>query len=227
MTLVDRLREIAAARYHDKHAFSRAMHDGELTREQLRGWVANRYYYQTRIPIKDALIVAKSEDPAFRRAWVRRIHDHDGTRDGEGGLAQWLRLGEGVGLPRGALVGFAHVLPEVRAACDRYVALVREEVLVVVVASSLTELFAPDLMAQRIAAWERCYPWVDRDALAYFRGRVTRARRDGDEALQFVLANVRGAELEERCLSAFRTKCDILWALLDAVVAKYGIGGGE
>jgi len=225
MTFVDELRAIAAEHYHDKHPFNRAMHEGRLTRRQLGGWVSNRFYYQTRIPIKDALIVAKSNDPAFRRTWTRRIHDHDGEQEGEGGLAQWLRLAEGVGLEKKVVASCDRVLPVVRQACDRYVDLVRSAPLVVAVASSLTELFAPDLMATRIAAWERHYPWVDAGALAYFRARVTRARRDGDEGLAFVCDHASDAQLRSWCLSAFRTKCEILWTLLDSVAAVYGIGG--
>lgn len=215
--LVERLRAAGAARYHDRHPFHARMHAGELSRRALGLWVENRYYYQSRIPIKDALIVAKSEDPAFRRAWLRRIVDHDGTSDNEGGLAQWLRLAEGVGLPRERVASCARVLPAARAACDRYVALVRDAELVVAVASSLTELFAPELMATRIAAWERHYTWIDPEALSYFRGRVTRARRDGDEALAFVVAHARSGELADACVAAVATKCEILWALLDAI----------
>jgi pyrroloquinoline-quinone synthase len=222
--LVAALRSEAAARYHDKHPFHRAMHEGALTRAQLQAWVANRFYYQSRIPIKDALIVAKSEDPAFRRAWLRRIGDHDGALEGEGGLSQWLALAEGVGLARDEVRSFTAVLPRAKQACDRYVSFVREGSLVAAVASSLTELFAPDLMAVRITSWERHYPWVDREALGYFRGRVTRARRDGDEALGFVLARATDDATGEACLAAFRTKCEILWTLLDAVAERFGIG---
>ena len=222
--LVTRLRDEGQARYHDRHPFHRAMHAGELTREQLQAWVTNRFYYQTRIPIKDALIVAKSDDPAFRRSWLRRLVDHDGTRDGEGGLEQWLLLADGVGLARDQVKRFERVLPEVRRACDAYVELVRGATLVEAVAASLTELFAPDLMATRIAAWERHYSWVDRTALGYFRTRVTRARRDGDEGLAFVLAHARSRELQDRCLAAFRSKCVILWSLLDALATHHGIG---
>jgi pyrroloquinoline-quinone synthase len=215
--LVDRLRAAGVTRYHDRHPFHARMHAGELSRRALGLWVENRYYYQSRIPIKDALIVAKSEDPAFRRAWLRRISDHDGTSDGDGGLAQWLRLADGVGLPPERVASCARVLPAARAACDRYVALVRDAELVVAVAASLTELFAPELMATRIAAWERHYAWIDPQALAYFRGRVTRARRDGDEALAFVVANARSRELADACVAALAAKCEILWQLLDAI----------
>jgi len=157
-----------------------AMHEGRLSRAELQRWVLNRYYYQTRIPIKDALILAKSEEAAFRRAWIRRIHDHDGEAEGEGGLAQWLRLAQATGLDEAEVKSCRLVHPGVRFACDAYVTLVRESSLVVAVASSLTEFFAPDLMSRRIAAWEQHYPFVDPAGLAYFRGRVTRARRDSE-----------------------------------------------
>jgi pyrroloquinoline-quinone synthase len=218
---VDKLRAEGAARYHDHHAFHHKMHAGTLSKAQLRGWVLNRYYYQTRIPIKDAILISKSEDPAFRRSWIRRILDHDGPAEGEGGLAQWERLGEGVGLAREEIVSLQQVLPGVRFACDAYVQLVRERSLLEAVASSLTEFFSPEIMTNRLAAWETHYPWVDQAMLEYFRGRIGRARIDSQEAIGFVLAQATTRELQERCLAALITKCDILWALLDAVSAAY------
>jgi pyrroloquinoline-quinone synthase len=195
------------------------MHEGRLTRRQLQEWVRNRYYYQTRIPIKDAIIVSKSEDPSFRRAWLRRIRDHDGEREGEGGLELWLRLADGVGLDREEVRECRHVLAGVRFACDAYVELVRERSLVEAVASSLTEFFAPDLMSARIAAWEKHYPWVKPELLEYFRSRVPRARRDSEEAIEFVIANARTYEMQERCVAALVKKTEILWHLLDCVEA--------
>ncbi len=216
---ITRLRDEGSRRYHDAHPFHQRMHRGELGRGEIQTWVLNRYYYQTRIPIKDALILAKSEDSAFRRAWLHRIVDHDGEREGEGGIALWLRLAEGVGLARDAVAGCKRVLPAVRFACDAYVQLVRERSLVEAVASSLTEFFAPDLMARRIAAWEQHYPWVDKATLEYFRSRVPRARRDSEEALGFVIARADTRELQELCVDALVRKCEILWCLLDAVAA--------
>jgi pyrroloquinoline-quinone synthase len=181
--------------------------------------VLNRYYYQTRIPIKDALIVSKSEDPAFRRLWIHRIHDHDGDGPDSGGLALWLRLAEAVGLDREEVASCRAVLPGVRFACDSYVSLVRESPLVVAVASSLTEMFAPDIMSKRIAAWEQHYPWVGAEALGYFRARVPRARRDGEEALAFVVAQASTRALQEACVAALVRKTEILWHLVDCVHA--------
>jgi pyrroloquinoline-quinone synthase len=220
--LEQRLRDEGARRYHDHHPFHIAMHAGKLTREQLKAWVLNRYYYQTRIPIKDALIVSKSEDPAFRRAWIRRIRDHDGDQEGEGGLVLWLKLAEGVGLDLGEVASCRSVLPGVRFACDAYVELVRERTLLEAVASSLTEFFAPDLMQKRILAWEQHYPWVQSEMLAYFRARVPRARRDSQEAIELVLREATTRELQERCVAALVKKAEILWHLLDCVSLAYG-----
>jgi pyrroloquinoline-quinone synthase len=221
------LRRRGSARYHDRHPFHLRMHEGKLSRRQLRGWVINRYYYQTRIPIKDALILSKSDDPAFRRAWIRRIHDHDGVEgpdNQEGGLAQWLRLAEGVGLDRAEVASLARVSPATRFACDAYVQLVRERTLVEAVASSLTEFFAPELMTERLAAWQRHYPWIDSAVLDYFRARPPRARHDSAEALDFVVRNADSGALQERCVAALVDKCEILWALLDAVDAAFPDG---
>jgi pyrroloquinoline-quinone synthase len=218
---VDWLRHEGETRYHDHHRYHVLMHDGKLTQLQLQQWVLNRYYYQTRVPIKDALILSKSEDPAFRRMWIRRIHDHDGEVEGTGGLELWLRLAEGVGLDRAEVASCRAVLPGVKFACDGYVDLVRERSLVEAVASSLTEFFAPDLMTRRVAAWERHYPWVSRDMLEYFRSRVPRARRDSQEAMEFVIRHATTYELQTRCVAALIRKTEILWHLLDCLYAAY------
>ena len=217
---VDRLRAEGSSRYHDRHPFNVAMHAGTLSKQQLRRWVQNRFYYQTRIPIKDAVIVSKSDDPAFRRAWIRRVGDHDGTKEGEGGLHEWLLLAKAVGLDEAEVRSCRRVLPAVRYACDAYVDLVRERTLVEAVASSLTEHFAPDIMRTRIAAWEKHYVprgFVDAASLAYFRSRVPRATRDAQEALAFVTLHATTRALQEACIRALVDKCRILWALLDGV----------
>jgi pyrroloquinoline-quinone synthase len=218
---VAKLREEGARRYHDNHAFHRRMHRGELSRRELQGWVLNRFYYQTRVPIKDALILSKSEDPGFRRLWIHRLHDHDGAQEGEGGLSLWLRLAEGVGLDRAEVAGLSRVEPAVRFACDAYVTLVRERSLLEAVASSLTEFFAPDIMSRRIAAWEQHYPWIDQGTLDYFRSRVTRARTDSHEAVDFVVAHAHSRAEQEACVAALVRKCEILWAMLDGIAAAY------
>ena len=216
--LIAWIRREGEQRYHDHHRYHVLMHEGKLTKVQLQQWVLNRYYYQTRIPIKDAIIVAKSEDPAFRRMWIHRIADHDG--EGEG-LELWLRLAEGVGLSREEVASCRSVLPGVRFACDAYVTLVRERSLVEAVASSLTEFFAPDLMSRRVLAWEQHYPWVSKEMLAYFRSRVPRARRDSEEAIDFVVRHATTYEMQERCVAALIRKTEILWHLLDSTFAAY------
>jgi len=223
---IARLREEGVRRYHDQHPFHQLMHEGKLTRAQIQSWTLNRYYYQTRIPIKDAIILSKSEDPAFRRLWIHRIHDHDGEDAASGGLALWLRLAEAVGLDRDEVASCRRVLPGVRFACDAYVTLCRENPLPVAVASSLTEMFAPDLMSRRIASWEHHYPWVGAEALGYFRTRVVRARRDGEEGLGFVVANATSRALQDACIGALVRKTEILWHLLDCVHAATVTGGG-
>jgi pyrroloquinoline-quinone synthase len=219
---VSRMREEGRRRYHDQHPFHRRMHEGELSRREIQGWVENRFYYQTRIPIKDAIILSRSEDPAFRRAWIHRIVDHDGEREGEGGIELWLRLAEGVGLDRAEVAGLRRVLPAVRFACDAYVSLVRERSLLECVASSLTEFFAPEIMAKRIAAWEQHYPWIGQATLDYFKSRVPRARRDSTEAIDYVVAHARTRADQEACVSALVTKCEILWAMVEAIAQTYG-----
>ena len=219
--LEERLRRILDERYHHRHPFNVRLHGGECTPVEVRRWIANRYYYQTRIPIKDAIILSKSEDPAFRRMWIRRIRDHDGDEGGEAGLELWLRLADGVGLDREEVASCRSVLPGVRFACDAYVELVRERTLVEAVASSLTEFFAPDLMSRRILAWEKHYPWVSPDMLAYFRSRVPRARRDSLEAIDFVIEHATTYEMQERCVAALIRKTEILWHLLDSTYAAY------
>jgi len=219
------LRREGERRYHDQHPFHVWMHEGRLTKPQLQQWVLNRYYYQTRVPIKDAIILSKSEDPAFRRMWIQRIHDHDGEREGEGGLALWLRLAEGVGLDPEEVSSCRSVLPGVRFACDAYVQMVQRVSLVEAVAASLTESFAPDLMSRRIAAWEQHYPWVRADVLEYFRTRVPRARRDAEQAIDYVCKNAVTHSMQERCVAALVRKTEILWHLLDCLLPRTGAAG--
>jgi len=85
-------------RYHDQHPFHVRMNAGRLSRRQLQGWIANRFYYQENIPRKDAAILSNCPDPEVRRRWIRRITDHDGTAAGDGGIEAWLRLGQAAGL---------------------------------------------------------------------------------------------------------------------------------
>jgi pyrroloquinoline-quinone synthase len=223
----DRLRREGRARYHDQHPFHQRMHDGSLSPHELRVWVLNRYYYQTRLPIKDALIVAKSEDRTFRKTWADRIRQQDGRFEDDvsgrsgtsGGLELWLRLAEGVGLERKLVESCEAVLPGVRVACDRYVSFVRDASLLEAVASSLTECFAPDLMARRVTSLTAHYPWIPWQATAYFGERVVRARKDSEHGLDFVLEHAPTSDLQDLALRALVTKCDILWSMLDAIDA--------
>jgi pyrroloquinoline-quinone synthase len=213
-------------RYHDQHPFSRRMNEGSLSRGQIQGWVANRFYYQEAIPRKDAAILANCPEREVRRRWVRRILDHDGTADGEGGIEAggieaWLRLGEAVGLTREEVEDERHVVPGVRFAVDAYVTFARTRPWVEAVASSLTELFAPDLMADRLAAFERHYPWIDPGGLAYFRARLTQAPRDSEHALQVVTERCRTPDQRAAAVAALSFKCDVLWSMLDAIDRAY------
>jgi pyrroloquinoline-quinone synthase len=219
-TFVAALRD-RSRRYHDRHPFHRRMNEGSLSRRQLQGWVANRFYYQENIPRKDAAILANCPDREVRRRWVRRILDHDGTANGQGGIEAWLRLGEAVGLAREELEDERHVVPGVRFAVDAYVTFARTRPWVEAVASSLTELFAPDLMAERLAAFERHYPWIDPQGLAYFRARLTQAPRDAAHALQVVTEHCRTPDERAAAVAALSFKCDVLWSVLDAIDRAY------
>lgn len=213
----ERLRAVAEDRYHDRHPFNVRMHEGELTPSELRRWIANRFHYQRHIPVKDALILAKFDEPALRRVWVRRIQDHDGTAVGQGGIERWLRLGEAAGLERPRLWDTSRVLPGVRLAVEGYVNFCRLRPVLDAVAASLTELSAPGLMRTRIAAFERYYPWIEAEGLAYFRTRIGQGGRDSAEALALVQGWARTREQQERAVAALTFKCEVLWALLDAV----------
>jgi pyrroloquinoline-quinone synthase len=219
-TFVEALRS-QSLRYHDQHPFHIKMNDGRLSRRQIQGWVANRFYYQENIPRKDAAILANCPDREVRRRWIRRIIDHDGTAGGEGGIEAWLRLGEAVGLSRDEVTDGRHLVPGVRFAVDAYVNYARTRPWVEAVASSLTELFAPDLMAERLAAFERCYPWIDPSGLAYFRARLEQAPRDSDHALRVVTERCRTAEEQGRAVAALSFKCDVLWSMIDAIDRAY------
>ena len=222
-----RLRAQGAA-YHIHHPFQVAMSAGRLTPEQLRSWVANRFYYQIAIPRKDAAVLANCPDRAVRRAWVRRIHDHDGGLDGaggEGGIERWVGLGEAVGIARDDLWSLRGVLPGARFAVDAYVRFAETAPWQEAVAASLTELFAADIHRQRLATWPQHYPWVDARGLAYFQQRIAEAGRDVEHGLRLTLGHFTTRAGQERVLSILRFKLDILWALLDALwLAHMGYG---
>ena len=221
-TFLENLRAIGTRAYHDKHPFHVAMNEGRLSQEALRGWVANRFYYQQNIPIKDATILSNCPLRQVRRIWIHRIFDHDGTGVNEGGIEAWLRLGEACGLSCEELMQNRHLHPGARFAVDAYVNLARTQPWPIAIASSLTELFAPDLMATRLGAFEKFYSWIDSTGLDYFRCRVTQARRDSDEALAITLEHCNSPELQREAVRALELKCDILWAILDAIHHAYG-----
>jgi len=218
--LVVRLKEIGEERYHHRHPFHLRMHEGKLSRGQLQAWALNRYYYQSRIPIKDAAILARCEDPDSRRAWRKRIIDHDGEPGKPGGIEKWLRLVEATGLSRELAIRGEGVLPATRYAVDAYVHLVSEKTLLEAIASSLTEMFAGSLIALRMDALRKHYPWLA-NGLSYFEARVTQAPEDADFALDWVRKHARTADEQELACGALRAKCDILWAQLDALHFAY------
>ena len=249
-TFVEKLRAIGARAYHDKHPFHVAMNEGHLSPEALRGWVANRFYYQRNIPIKDAAILSNCLVREVRRVWIHRILDHDGVLPhavesavlsgehadpgalrtahttaiataNEGGIEAWLRLGEACGLPRAELMEDRHLRPGVRFAVDAYLNFARIKPWPVAIASSLTELFAPDLMKTRLAAFEKFYSWIDPRGLDYFRRRTTQARYDSNEALAITLEYCNTPELQREAVRGLEFKCDVLWSILDAIHHAY------
>lgn len=211
-------------RYHIHHPFQVMMHEGKLSREQIQGWVANRFYYQISIPLKDAALMANCPDREVRRHWIRRILDHDGEPGSDGGIEAWVRLGEACGLDRETVVSQTLVLPGVRFAVDAYVNFVRRADWHDSVASSLTELFAPTIHKQRLADWPELYPWVAADGLAYFQRRLQEAPRDVEHGLALTLDHYRTREQQEDALQILQFKLDVLWCLLDAVYMAYVLG---
>ena len=196
------------------------MHQGLLTRGQLQAWALNRFYYQSKIPVKDALILARTDDAGFRRAWRKRIVDHDGSETQRGGIEKWLRLAQAAGLPEDRVVGAREVLPAVRYAVDAYLDLVSRGTFIEAVASSLTELFSRDLISLRMDKMREHYPWLA-SGLAYFEGRLSQAPEDAEFALAWVIRNARTRAEQESAIAALRAKCDILWAQLDAIYFAY------
>jgi coenzyme PQQ biosynthesis protein C len=222
--LHQRLQAVGESRYHHLHPFHLRMHAGELSRGQLQAWTLNRFYYQSRIPIKDSLLLAKSDDPAFRRAWRKRIIDHDGDQDGYGGIEKWIQLAEATGLSRDQVIPCTGVLPGVVYAVDAYLALVRDSPLLIAVASSLTELFSRSLISLRMDQLRLHYPYLTH-GLSYFVGRLTQAPEDAAFALDYVSTHARTRSEQEQVINALERKCAILWAQLDAIDYAYVVPG--
>lgn len=215
------LRAIGAERYHSRHPFHQLLHSGRLTKGQVQAWALNRYYYQARIPIKDAAVIARLPSPELRRMWRRRLEDQDGSEGQPGGVERWLVLCERLGLDRAYVESMAGLLPGTRFAVDAYLALVRDHSVLVAIASCLTELFAPTIIAERVAGMLAHYDFVTADTLAYFTPRLTQAPQDADFALAYVRDQALTLEDQRAVLAALRTKCDILWAMLDALHFAY------
>jgi pyrroloquinoline-quinone synthase len=217
------LRQVGEERYHHKHPFHLLMHEGKLTRGQLQAWALNRYYYQSIIPIKDAIILSRATDPAFRRVWRKRIVDHDG-QDGDdqrnGGIVRWIKLAEATGLDKERIMSGHEVLPATRFIGNEYLNLVRTRPFIECVASSLTELFSRDLIALRMEKLRQYYPWLA-SGLGYFEARLTEAPEDAAFALQYVFDHAATRAEQESAIQALRDKCDILWAQLDALYFAY------
>jgi pyrroloquinoline-quinone synthase len=211
------LRAVGEGRYHHLHPFNVRMNRGELSPEAIRRWVANRFYYQKNIPMKDAAILSRCPERDVRRIWIHRVTDHDGHVGEEGGIEAWIRLGRACGLEPARMWSDADLLPGVRFAVDAYVNFARTQPWPVAIASSLTEMFAPDIMAERLTAFRKFYTWVPDWGFDYFERRVTQARVDSDEALRITLDRCDIAALQEEAVAALRFKCDVLWSLLDAI----------
>ncbi len=219
--LEKRLRRIGGERYHDKHPFHALMRDGKLSKGQIQAWALNRYYYQSRIPIKDSVIMSRMTDVETRRIWSQRVLDHDGSHEGQGGIRKWLHLCERLGLNKDHVVSEKGILPSTRFAVDAYVNFVRERSLLEAIASSLTEMFAPAIISERTTSMLAQYDFVDKDSLSYFEARLSQAPRDADFALDYVKRNAGTPELREAVCQALLFKTDILWAQLDALYLAY------
>jgi coenzyme PQQ biosynthesis protein C len=215
------LRRIGAERYHNLHPFHRMLHAGKLTKGQVQAWALNRYCYQSAIPRKDAALIARSTDPDLRRLWRQRLVDHDGEAPGQGGIARWLALTDGLGLDRDYVVSTRGALPATRFAVEAYVRFVNERPLLEAMASSLTELFSPAIISERVAGMLENYPFVSRETLAYFNARMTQAPRDADFALEYVKREARRPDQQQAVMAALEFKCDVLWAQLDALYHAY------
>jgi pyrroloquinoline-quinone synthase len=217
-----KLRAVGEERYHHQHPFHLMMHEGRLTRGQLQAWALNRYYYQSIIPIKDSIILSRGPDPAFRRAWRKRVidHDGDGTANNEGGIKRWLKLAEAAGLNADEVRAGTGILPATRFAVNEYLNIVRNRSLLEAVASSLTELFSRDLISLRMEKMRQHYPWLS-GGLDYFEARLTQAPEDAKFAITYVYEHAKTRAEQELAIQALRDKCDILWAQLDALYFAY------
>ncbi|MBZ9905344.1 pyrroloquinoline-quinone synthase PqqC [Mesorhizobium sp. BR115XR7A] len=219
------LRQVGEERYHNRHPFHHSMTSGALSKAEMQAWALNRYCYQAVIPRKDAMILARAEDPAFRAAWRKRIEDHDGDHGWSGGIARWLHLATALGLDAEAVRSERLALPATRFAVGAYLSFCTNRTLLEAVASSLTEMFSPRIIGERVPAMLARYDYITQDTLAYFSWRPEQASRDADFALAYVLEHADTAERQQQAIDALVFKCDILWAMLDALQHAYGAPG--
>jgi coenzyme PQQ biosynthesis protein C len=215
------LREIGERRYHRRHPFHALLHGGKCTKGQVQAWALNRYYYQSMIPIKDASLIARCDDSDVRREWRSRLVDHDGEHKGEGGIARWLTLTDGLGLERDYVTSLSGLLPGTRFAVEAYVRFVREKTLLEAIASSLTEMFSPVIISERMTGMLANYKFITPETLSYFDKRPPQAQRDSDFALDYVKQNARTPDQQHAVLAALEFKCDVLWTMLDALDHAY------
>ncbi|MFK2823589.1 pyrroloquinoline-quinone synthase PqqC [Arcobacter sp. YIC-80] len=204
--------------YHIHHPFHIRMYKGECTKEEIQGWVANRFYYQTAIPIKDAAIMSNNPPLEDRRKWIDRIIDHDSVG---GGIEAWLELGEAVGLNKEDLISHRYVLPSVKFAVDAYVNFAKQRPWKEAAMSSLTEMFAPEIHQQRLNTWPDNYPWIEPKGLRYFQKRLSEARRDVQHGLSLTLEEFNTIELQSKACEILQFKLDILWTMCDALYLAY------
>lgn len=219
------LRDIGAARYHNRHPLHHKMTSGALSKGQLQAWALNRYCYQSVIPRKDSMIIARADDPAFRAEWRKRIEDHDGTNGWNGGIARWIKLATGLGLNEKLVISEKAALPATRFAVGAYLTYCTDRTLLEAVASSLTELFSPMIISERVPAMLAKYHYINDDILSYFTARPAQAKRDADFALAYVLKHADSPEKQQAVIDALVFKCDVLWAMLDALEHAYGESG--
>ena len=215
------LRDIGARRYHRLHPFHSLLHGGKCSKGQVQAWALNRYYYQAMIPIKDASLIARCEDNAVRREWRARLVDHDGEHDGDGGIARWLKLTDGLGLDRDYVTSLRGLLPGTRFAVEAYVRFVREKTLLEAIASSLTEMFSPVIISERMTGMLANYDFITRETLSYFDKRPPQAQRDADFALNYVKQHAKTPEQQQAVLAALEFKCSVLWSMLDTLSHAY------
>jgi len=218
------LRDIGVRRYHRLHPFHALLHAGKCTKGQVQAWALNRYYYQAMIPVKDATVLSRMHSSADRREWRKRIEDHDGARDGEGGIERWLKLTESLGFARDYVVATRGILAATRFAVEAYVNFCAQKTLLEAIASSLTELFSPDIINERVSGMLAHYDFVSRETLAYFTARPPQAQRDSDFALAYVKQHAHTRAEQDAVIRALEFKTDVLWVQLDALWGAYVAG---